>query len=173
MYCRASLVCIWLFRSVNQKQKITSIAIVTVTSPIVINAPTRDLLVIETKGSFVLRWANLNNKPNCSSMFVNSEYSYYDAVLQWKTSLRLFYCQVYARKTICLFALSVHVCQNNDQNHVTVDTLPCDTSPMWKISQLFWSTSWISPSLPQNNPYLNSFHCALSTEIFIFLNPFW
>ena len=36
-------------------KKITSIAIVTVTSPIVINVPTRDLLVIETKGSFVLR----------------------------------------------------------------------------------------------------------------------
>ena len=36
-------------------KKITSIAILTVTSPIVINVPTRDLLVIETKGSFVLR----------------------------------------------------------------------------------------------------------------------
>ena len=36
-------------------KKITSLAIPTVTSPIVINVPTRDLLVIETKGSFVLR----------------------------------------------------------------------------------------------------------------------
>ena len=83
MYCKASLVCIWLFWSVNQKQKkVRSIAILTVTSPIVINVPTRDLLLIETKGSFVLRLANLNNKTNCSSMFVNSEYSYY-AILQW------------------------------------------------------------------------------------------
>ena len=93
MYCKASLVCIWLFWSVNRKQKkkkiITSIVILTVTSPVVINVPTRDLLVIETKGSFVLRWANLNDKTNCSSMFVNSEYSYY-AVLQWQTPLRFF-----------------------------------------------------------------------------------
>ena len=36
----------------------------------------------------------------------------------------LFFSQVYARKTICLFVLSVYVWQNNEQNHVTVDTLP-------------------------------------------------
>ena len=35
--------------------KLTSIAILTVTSPVVIYVPTRDLLVIETEGSFVLR----------------------------------------------------------------------------------------------------------------------
>ena len=35
--------------------KLTSIAVLTVTSPIVINVPTRDLVVIETNGSFVLR----------------------------------------------------------------------------------------------------------------------
>ena len=38
-----------------KKKIITSIAILTVTSPVVINVPTRDLLVIETKGSFLLR----------------------------------------------------------------------------------------------------------------------
>ena len=43
----------------------------------------------------------------------------------------LFYCQVYARKTICLFVLSVYVCQNNEQNHVTVDTLP-----MWYLAHV-------------------------------------
>ena len=43
----------------------------------------------------------------------------------------LFYCQVYARKTICLFVLSVYVCQNNEQNHVTVDTLP-----MWYLAHM-------------------------------------
>ena len=128
-------------------EKITSIAILTVTSPIVINIPTRDLLLIVSKGFFVLWWANLNNKTNCSSMFVNSEYCYY-AVLQWQTPLRfsqlLFYCQVHARRTICLFVLSVYVCQNNEQNYFTVETLPiCDTSPIWKINQLFWGTSWI------------------------------
>ena len=36
-------------------KKITSIAILTVTTPVVINIPTRDLVVIETKGSFVLQ----------------------------------------------------------------------------------------------------------------------
>ena len=45
---------LWLFWSVNQNKKITSIAILTVTSPIVINVPTRDLLLIETKGSFTV-----------------------------------------------------------------------------------------------------------------------
>ena len=60
-------------------------------------------------------------------MFVNSEYSYY-AVLQWETPLRFFAAivllSVYAQRPICLFVLSVYVCQNNEQNHVTVDTLP-------------------------------------------------
>ena len=38
------------------------IAILTVTSPIVINVPTRGLLAVETKNSFVLWLANLNIK---------------------------------------------------------------------------------------------------------------
>ena len=51
-------------------------------------------------------------------MFVNSEYSYY-AVLQWQTPLRFFativlLSTVYARRTICLFVLSVYVCKNNE-----------------------------------------------------------
>ena len=103
-----------------------SIAIVTVnTSPIVINVPTKDLLVIETKGSFVLRSANFNNKTNCPSMFVNSEYImlFYSGKPHCGFSQLLLYCQVYARKTIYLFVLSVDVCQNNEHNHVTVDTL--------------------------------------------------
>ena len=146
MYCKASLVCRWLFWSVNQTQKNNVYS-----DTQLIDVPTRDLLVIETKGSFVLRWANLNNKTNCSSMFVNSEYSYY-AVLEL-----LFYCQVYARRTICLFVLSVYVCQNNEQNHVTVDTLlTVDTLPFWGIlwiCDLFTSGCALCiPSLPQNNP---------------------
>ena len=39
-----------------------TIAILTVTSPIVINVPTRGLLAVETKNSFVLWLANLNIK---------------------------------------------------------------------------------------------------------------
>ena len=43
----------------------------------------------------------------------------------------LFCCQVYARKTICLSVLSVYMCQNNEQIHVTVDTLP-----MWYLAHV-------------------------------------
>ena len=56
MYCKASLLCNMVVLGGKPKtKKITSIAMLTVTSPIVINVPTRDLLVINTKGSFVLR----------------------------------------------------------------------------------------------------------------------
>ena len=41
-----------------------AIAKISVTSPIVINRPTRDLLVGETKSSFVKRFLHLNNKNN-------------------------------------------------------------------------------------------------------------
>ena len=41
------------------------------TSPIVINVPTRALLAGETKGSFDRWLANLNIKRNLTSMFVN------------------------------------------------------------------------------------------------------
>ena len=43
----------------------------TVTSPVVINVPTRGLLVVETKDSFVLWLAKFKYQ------FVNSEYRYY------------------------------------------------------------------------------------------------
>ena len=41
------------------------------TSPIVIDVPTRALLASETKGYFVWWLANLNIKRNLMSMFVN------------------------------------------------------------------------------------------------------
>ena len=44
---------------------------ISMTSPIVINVPTRVLLAGETKGSFVRQLANLNIKSNLTSMFVN------------------------------------------------------------------------------------------------------
>ena len=46
------------------------------TSPIVINVPTRALLVGETKGSFVRWLANLNIKRNLTAMFVNKYLPY-------------------------------------------------------------------------------------------------
>ena len=41
---------------------ILSMAILTVTSPIVINVPTRDLLAVETKVLLSCGWQNLNTK---------------------------------------------------------------------------------------------------------------
>ena len=41
------------------------IAILTVTSPIVINVPTRGLLAVETKDSFVLWLAKFKYQKNC------------------------------------------------------------------------------------------------------------
>ena len=49
------------------------IAILAVTSPVVINVPTRGLLAVETKDSFVLWLAKLENQLD---LFVNSEYRY-------------------------------------------------------------------------------------------------
>ena len=49
---------------------------------------------------------------------------FYNGKLHCVFSQLLFFFQVYARRPICLFVLSVYVCQNDEQNHVTVDTLP-------------------------------------------------
>ena len=43
----------------------STIAILTVTSPIVINVPTRGLLAVETKDSFVLWLAKFKYQKNC------------------------------------------------------------------------------------------------------------
>jgi len=51
---------------------VKNIAILTVTSPIVINVPTRGLLAVETKVRLFCGWQNLNIK----DLFVNSEYRY-------------------------------------------------------------------------------------------------
>ena len=47
-----------------------------VTSPIVINVPTRGLLAVGTMTSFVQSFANLNIKRNLMSVFVNKKYRY-------------------------------------------------------------------------------------------------
>ena len=49
----------------------TSIAKISMASPIDINVPSRALLDAETKGSFVRWLANLNIKRNVTSMFIN------------------------------------------------------------------------------------------------------
>ena len=49
-----------------------------VTSPIVINVPTRGLLAVETMHAIVRWLANLNIKRNMTSMFVNKKHRYYD-----------------------------------------------------------------------------------------------
>ena len=52
------------------------IAMFLVTSPIVINVPTRGLLVVETMHAIVQRLVNLNIKRNMASMFVNKKQRY-------------------------------------------------------------------------------------------------
>ena len=48
-----------------------------VTSPIVINVPTRGLLAVETMHAIVQWLANLNIKINMTSMFVSKKHRYY------------------------------------------------------------------------------------------------
>ena len=47
-----------------------------VTSPIVINVPTRGLLAVETMHAIVRWLENLNINRNLTSMFVNKKYRY-------------------------------------------------------------------------------------------------
>ena len=56
--------------------KKVSIAMLLVTSPIVINVPTRGLLAVETMHAIVEWLANLNIKRNMTSMFVNKKHRY-------------------------------------------------------------------------------------------------
>ena len=56
------------------------IAMFLVTSPIVINVPTRGLLAVETMHAIVRWLANLNIKRNMTSMFVNKKHRYNSAV---------------------------------------------------------------------------------------------
>ena len=53
-----------------------AIAMFLVTSPIVINVPTRGLLAVETMHATVQWLANLNIKRNVTSMFVNKKHRY-------------------------------------------------------------------------------------------------
>ena len=55
---------------------ISEIAKISITSPIVVNEPTRALLDGKTKGSFGRWLANLNIKRNLTSMFVNKYLPY-------------------------------------------------------------------------------------------------
>ena len=48
-----------------------------VTSPIVINVPTRGLLAVETMHAIVQWLANLSIKRNMTSMFVNKKHRYF------------------------------------------------------------------------------------------------
>ena len=53
-----------------------TIATFLVTSPIVINVPTRGLLAVETMHAIVRWLTNLNIKRNMTSMFVNKKHRY-------------------------------------------------------------------------------------------------
>ena len=55
---------------------VRAIAMFLVTSPVVINVPTRGLLAVETMHAIVQWLANLNIKRNMTSMFVNKKHRY-------------------------------------------------------------------------------------------------
>ena len=54
-----------IWRETVLKALCVEIAILTVTSPIVINVPTRCLLAVKTKTSFVLRFAKFKYQKTC------------------------------------------------------------------------------------------------------------
>ena len=55
----------WQNGEMELKTRAKVIAILTVSSPIVINVPTRGLLAVETKDSFVLWLAKFKYQKNC------------------------------------------------------------------------------------------------------------
>ena len=57
-------------------QRTIGISMFLVTSPIVINVPTRGLLAVETMHAIVRRLANFNIKRSMTSMFVKKKHSY-------------------------------------------------------------------------------------------------
>ena len=57
-----------------------NVAMFLVTSPIVINVPTRGLLAVETMHVIVQWLENLNIKRNVTSMFVNKEHRFWRLV---------------------------------------------------------------------------------------------
>ena len=82
-----------------------SIAMFLVTSPIVINVPTRGLLAVETMHAIVQWLANLNIKRNMMSMFVNKKHRYVlkqwialNACADWLVKLQIS-CAIYLRAT--------------------------------------------------------------------------
>ena len=66
----------WLIFEMKRLRHFTGIAMFLVTSPIVINVPTRGLLAAETMHAIVRWLANLNIKRNMTSMFVNKKHRY-------------------------------------------------------------------------------------------------
>ena len=66
----------------NRKTIVQAIAMFLVTSPIVINVPTRGLLAVETMQAIVRWLANLNIKRNMTSMFVNKKHRYYNVTIR-------------------------------------------------------------------------------------------
>ena len=65
-----------LSRYINSLTCTSPIAMFLVTSPIVINVPTRGLLAVETMHAIVQWLENLNIKRNMTSMFVNKKHRY-------------------------------------------------------------------------------------------------
>ena len=79
-----------------------------VTSPIVINVPTRGLLAVETMHAIVRWLANLNIKRNMTSMFVNKKHRYISRQVHSKCSKAASRCARPCETTLlmpCIFVV--------------------------------------------------------------------
>ena len=115
------------------ESRTTLIAILTVTSPIVINVPTRALLAVETKNSFVLWLANLNIK----KLFINSEYRY---IWQFFTcSLLLFFVSsLLSLAEYCSVMLSLRKASKQNKKRTTQKQAVIHFLPVRSVHML-WS----------------------------------
>ena len=89
-----------------------------VTSPIVINVPTRGLLAVETMQTIVQCPENLNIKRNMTSMFVNKKHRYNDPLIEflyWSLILAPLltrFCPLMHESLLAMFLYCVNFCRS-------------------------------------------------------------
>ena len=76
-----------------------------VTSPIVINVPTRGLLAVETMHAIVQWLANLNIKRNLTSMFVNKKHRYFRALTKGYLNFYFITDKIIFSLTLCYYVV--------------------------------------------------------------------
>ena len=129
-----------------------------VTSPIVINVPTRGLLAVETMHAIVQWLENLNIKRNMTSMFVNKKHRYYPYLALdffplvylrvWGVFVSLQKFSLNSDQTCVVLKASKNLYLSN--NHVSIMTSPSQThntcSRSWSPA-LFWVSSQINSKI--------------------------